>query len=56
MNKKLTNKDVGSAVGLPIGVVLVWLIGMAVVVPPEVATAIGSICSFGVAYLIKENN
>jgi hypothetical protein len=57
MNTKFTNKDMGSALGLPVGIVLVWIIGMLInpkLVPSEVATAIGSICSFAVAYFIRE--
>lgn len=55
MNTKFTNKDVGVALGLPIGIVLVWILKMFVPdVPGEVQTAIGSICSFAVAYFIKE--
>ena len=56
MNTKFTNKDIGVALGLPVGVVATWILEMFVEVPPNVAAAIGSICSFGVAYLIKEKN
>ena len=54
INTRPTKKDAASALGLPIGIVTVWIISMFVVVPLEVATAIGSISSFVVAYFIKE--
>ena len=54
MNTKFTNKDLGSALGLPVGVILVWIISGVKPVPAEVATAIGSLCSFLAAYFIRE--
>ena len=66
MNAQFTNKDVGTALGIPIGIVLVWILDMVFVylgpgpsgsvmaVPAPVASAIGSISSFAVAYFIKE--
>lgn len=50
---------VGLAGGLPVGVVVVWLLQAFILpankpMPVEVAVAVGSICSFIVAYFIPD--
>jgi hypothetical protein len=49
----------GLVAGLPVGVVVVWLLKTYVIsastpMPEEVAVAIGSICSFIISYIIPE--
>ncbi len=56
VNTKFTNKDAGSAVGLPAGIILTWLISSFTDVPTEVGAAIGSISSFVAAFFIREKN
>jgi hypothetical protein len=51
--KKFTAKDAGSALGLPVGIILTWIISKFTPAPIEIGAAIGSICSFGAAYFIK---
>ena len=51
-----TNIGTAGAVGLATAVILVWLIGLAplgIIVPEEVAAAIGTICVFVWGLVIK---
>lgn len=44
----------GAVVGLPAGVLVVWLLSLAGVdVPPEPATAIGTLASFVAGYFVE---
>lgn len=50
----------GAVIGIPAGIILVWVLerfvlpSTAVPIPGEVASAIGSILSFLVAYFVRE--
>ena len=52
---KPTRKVTAAGLGLPVAMVLVWILqASGVAVPPEISAAIGSIISFALAYMIRE--
>ena len=45
-SKPTTREVTNYSVGLALGVIVTWLIGMAVEVPGEVGAAVGTLCVF----------
>ena len=54
---KPTRKVAAAGVGLPVALILVWILQVnGVKVPPEISAAIGSIISFALAYMIRDKS
>lgn len=54
---KPTRKVTAAGIGVPASIVVVWIVGLfGIEMPPEVAAAVASLISTGLAYFVRDKS